>query len=827
MHVYNFSHPDRWQTLARTFCLLVWFLVILIPPAWLCLTLSASDWPRSEDLSVGRYLTVLARTCGLGAILATVSVLAAWPAARLIGANPWARKWGPLLLVIPLLVPPQINFYAWGLLALPTSPLGVLLAKSDSLLAFSALARSILALGLWYWPLCSLILGLGWQRTDPDVWAQARVDAGAISRWYWIGLPMLRNALILAWMIVFVLVLSQFVVFHLAAVDTLGTELASLYELTGNVHTVAWTALPLIIPAGVVSIFTDRFFRPVVQTFDSPVSEPCWRGHWLFAALLWTFSALVPVMILLTNIQGWNTFVHFGQLSWDALLNSLVIALVATILALTIAIGIVLQSRTAHPRLAILMRWATLLTALLPGSLLAAAMVFAFNRGVLTNIIYSRPWIVSIGHAAVFSILPLFIITWAQSSLPAQLADLARVDGAEGLRALVSIWLPGLWPAIATASLLTITQSITELSATMILLPPGVPNFAQQLLNQMHYARDQQVIASCLLLIFFAAAVTLAVFALSHVARMRVAKAAVPVIVLSLLAGCDDAGTAGAHVTVLKCFGGSGRAPAQFIYPRALTVAPDDTFFVVDKAARVQRLTEDGKSLGEWTMPEFQTGKPIGLYCSPDKKLYVADTHYHRVMVYAFDGKLLNKFGSFGKDPGQFIYPTDVDIAPDGRIFVSEYGGNDRINIFSPEGKFLKSFGSLGDAKDQFSRPSAICIDPKRNTLYVADACNHRIVLYNLEGKWLAMFGAPGQLPGQMRYPYDVNLLGDGSLVVAEYGNNRIQRFSPDGTALGVGGGAGREPGDVLYPWGVAADSRNRLIIVDSGNNRIQVWKGL
>ncbi len=44
---------------------------------------------------------------------------------------------------------------------------------------------------------------------------------------------------------------------------------------------------------------------------------------------------------------------------------------------------------------------------------------------------------------------------------------------------------------------------MTELSATMVLLPAGLPNFAQRLLNQMHYARDQQVIASCLILIGF------------------------------------------------------------------------------------------------------------------------------------------------------------------------------------------------------------------------------------------------------------------------------------------------------------------------------------
>ena len=53
---------------------------------------------------------------------------------------------------------------------------------------------------------------------------------------------------------------------------------------------------------------------------------------------------------------------------------------------------------------------------------------------------------------------------------------------------------------LAGTLILLFMLGVTELSATMVLLPPGLPNFAQRLLNQMHYARDQQVIASCLVL---------------------------------------------------------------------------------------------------------------------------------------------------------------------------------------------------------------------------------------------------------------------------------------------------------------------------------------
>ena len=107
----------------------------------------------------------------------------------------------------------------------------------------------------------------------------------------------------------------------------------------------------------------------------------------------------------------------------------------------------------------------------------------------------------------------------------------------------------------------------------------------------------------------------------------------------------------------------------------------------------------------------------------------------------------------------------------------------------------------------------------------MTDACNHRVAIYDLEGNLLGYIGSAGRGPGQLRYPYDLALLDDGTLVVCEYGNNRLQLFGPDRKSLAVCGRAGRQSGQLAYPWGVAVDTRRRAFIVDAGNNRIQVWQ--
>ena len=305
---------------------------------------------------------------------------------------------------------------------------------------------------------------------------------------------------------------------------------------------------------------------------------------------------------------------------------------------------------------------------------------------------------------------------------------------------------------------------------------------------------------------------------------VRIAWIALFVLALPL-SGCQKK-TAGPP-SVIAVIGNStgGRGPGEFIYPRAIDLTADGKIVAVDKTGRVQVLTLQGQCELTIQMPRTEQGRPTGVTVGPDGNIYVADTHYNRVMVFDRAGKLVRQWGKFGTGPGEFIYPTDIAFAPDGRIFVSEYGGNDRVSIFDTAGKFLGSFGSFGPDRGQFQRPAAICVDAKQSRLYVADACNHRLAVYNLDGKLETYIGSIGTGPGQFRYPYSVALMPDGTLLVCEFGNNRLQILSPDGASLGLFGEAGRDKGQLAFPWAAVVDGSRRVYIVDSGNNRLQVWQ--
>lgn len=287
-----------------------------------------------------------------------------------------------------------------------------------------------------------------------------------------------------------------------------------------------------------------------------------------------------------------------------------------------------------------------------------------------------------------------------------------------------------------------------------------------------------------------------------------------------LLAGCNRHSS---HADAVWASGGRGHG--QFVQPRAIDYdRATDTFVVVDRTARVQRFDHDGQYLNGWQMPEWERGKPVGVTVGPDGNVWVPDTHYHRVVVYTTKGEIVREFGHRGAGDGEFEFPTDVAFDKDGRVYVSEYGGNDRVQVFDQQGHFLAKFGGPGTGAGELSRPQSMLF--VGDELFIADSCNHRLQVWSRDGRHLRDLGASGGGPGQFRFPYGLVLDAEGKLIVTEYGNTRVQRIDPtSGQSLATWGTPGRLPGELAYPWATAIDKAGRCVVIDAGNNRMQVFR--
>ncbi|NND96025.1 MAG: twin-arginine translocation signal domain-containing protein [Pirellulaceae bacterium] len=279
-------------------------------------------------------------------------------------------------------------------------------------------------------------------------------------------------------------------------------------------------------------------------------------------------------------------------------------------------------------------------------------------------------------------------------------------------------------------------------------------------------------------------------------------------------------------------WGRRGMSDGRFLKPRAITIDHNDHLYIVDTTGRIQVFDTDGQLLRWWKTPQTANGRPTGMATKKiggvegKSRLYVADTHYYRMLAYKPNGELINSEqigGVAGHSPGEFAFVTDAVCDDEGCIYIGEYGASDRIQKFSPDGKFITQWGGNGHQPGKFVRPQSLVVDG--NTLWVVDACNHRIQRFDVseeKPRLIDVWGGEGKSQGKFYYPYDLAIASDSTVLICEYGNQRIQRFEPNGKWIASWGGPGFEPGQLYQPWGLVIDSIDRVHILDSNNHRVQ-----
>ena len=156
---------------------------------------------------------------------------------------------------------------------------------------------------------------------------------------------------------------------------------------------------------------------------------------------------------------------------------------------------------------------------------------------------------------------------------------------------------------------------------------------------------------------------------------------------------------------------------------------------------------------------------PHGFHIDRDGNVWVTDANRNETVlgisangrghqVFKLDphGKVLmtlGKAGVPGKGPDTFNQPTDVAIAPNGDIFVTDgHGKNDRVVKFSKDGQYIKEWGKTGSAPGEFNQPHALDFDPQ-GRIFVADRSNNRLQIFDQDGNFIdswKQFGRPSGL---------------------------------------------------------------------------------
>mgnify|MGYP002622224690 CR=1 FL=1 len=248
----------------------------------------------------------------------------------------------------------------------------------------------------------------------------------------------------------------------------------------------------------------------------------------------------------------------------------------------------------------------------------------------------------------------------------------------------------------------------------------------------------------------------------------------------------------------------------------------------------VQVYQTDGTFVKTWGKGMFQD--PHQLRIDHDGNIWVADFGQHIVQKFTPDGDLLMTLGVRGEkgdDETHFFRPTDMAIAANGDVFVTDGYGNRRIVHLDSEGNYIKSWGEYGSEPGQFVLPHAIVIN-NEGTLFVADRNSGRIQLFNTDGEVLDVWS-------NQIMPWGLDLNTDGSLWVCgssphwwyrngeylEFKDQILMRFNPDGRVVQNYGLPFAEegssiPGETRGAHCMVQDSQGNVYIGDIYTERAQ-----
>lgn len=504
---------------------MVVFVCSVLPLAWMGAVVLANPSARAA-FSLDRFhAALLARTVAYNLGAAAIATLMGLPAGFVLGRGRGflARV---LWVVLPaaLLMPSLSYAYGWnqlvrlaqesdrvgqwlrslGITFRPTGPADVL--------------RCIWALGSWLWAVPAGLIGLALRRMDTGVQQQAVLD-GALRR---VTLRQLLGPIVASLAIVTCLATQEFAVYEPTGISVVATEVRMVFDtgaMSSATNSIAApmeggsglratdqparaaaavaTALPLL---GITALLASVAAWGAAQsTASDTVGVGAWprvldTSGWTLGltGLLVLLNVGVPIAALLKSLTIPLSPTNIWEEFRPPVTGAMIVAGEAAALALLAALSA--SGRWTRGSLAI-----AATSFLAGGQLLAIGLIRIYNRPGLAWA-YETSVVPVLAYLGRFGWLAIAAGRSASTRPWRELRDIASVDGANAFQLARSIIWPLAWPMLLAGGLLVGALSLTEVPATVLLMPQNPQVMTPMLMTWVHNLHYNSMIEASLLM---------------------------------------------------------------------------------------------------------------------------------------------------------------------------------------------------------------------------------------------------------------------------------------------------------------------------------------
>jgi iron(III) transport system permease protein len=376
-------------------------------------------------------------------------------------------------VVVPLAIPDFVVSFGWASLSTWVE----------------GFRGAVLVMTLAVYPLVYLPVAASFRNADPGQEEVARsLGMGRLRTFWRVTLRQARVAILGGCLLVALVLLAEYGAFEILGYQTFTTEIFTEFNVSFNVPTASALSLVLVALSLVVLSGEGMAQGRGRLSRSGPLAQRVARPHRLGnarLAVLAGFGVLVGLALgvpiassIYWIIRGGHAFltgVSLLDAAWHTALYSGAAAALATAMALPVALLALRHRGRVHQ----LLERSTYLVLAMPGVVIALALSY-FTERYANGFLYQSAPLLVIAYAILFFPLALVGVRASVAQAPVGLEEVGRSLGRRRLSVLWRVTLPLIAPGLAAAFCLVFLSAVTELTATLILIPTGVQTLATQ-----------------------------------------------------------------------------------------------------------------------------------------------------------------------------------------------------------------------------------------------------------------------------------------------------------------------------------------------------------
>lgn len=477
----------------------------------------------------GSLAITLMLMAGVGATAASIGIGAAWLVSRYDFPGRSFVHW---FLVLPLAIPTYISAYCFVELLGFTGPIQTLLRDMLGVTApaqywfpdVRSIGGAVFVMGIVLYPYVYLTCRLLFEMQGGAVIEAGRVlGASGARQFFLVALPLARPAVVAGVALAMMETLNDIGAVEILGVRTLTFSIFDTWLNRGSLAGAAQIACMMLVIVAMLLYFEQR-------SRGSRGYAVRHGGSATLARIRLTGPAgwLVAVLCLLPPLTGFAAPVFVMadyalarlDLFADPRLiraagNSVFVSAVTAAAACLAALVLLSALRNRRSRKAMLLVRAATLGYAIPGSVLAIGLLFALTRfdnsldglarhylGFSTGLVLSGTAFIIIYACSVrFLAIAHGSVEAGYARLSGHMAMVARTLGRSAGQTFLTVELPLLRRAIATAGLLVFVDTMKELSATILVRPFNFPTLATHVYELASRARFEEAATAALLIV--------------------------------------------------------------------------------------------------------------------------------------------------------------------------------------------------------------------------------------------------------------------------------------------------------------------------------------